>query len=331
MDSKTLSRREFLSEVAQVAAGVGIQSIAGDPIVGIILSSSDYARSAVLTAEQSMQPKYVEDVLNGAELETTPLYSVSELDVLRSDGTTVSLVKTEVQNYDTFNIRIPSGRPEDILRAYPDNYIVVGPTGYKTGDYYRKNLSMGHPVVDFSTPAMTTNGEWLGPSDIVDRFPGLSQDINNASGGYYIDKVGNFVITDKAGLETAKSMHIPFAQLVYYIDNVNKDLVLNQTWTNKFKQNVRIGDTTYYWSMYVQVPNGAGVRTLILTCQDKMVPISNMIEVVEKLSPNGQYKIALADGGNGSTVLTNNNAYGVNGYNTHLTPMAPVFIPKNQL
>lgn len=346
---ETISRRKFLADAGTLAAGAGtlaagflvgagttfpiVDEITGHKISKTIEETaggaSDYATSAALTEKQQLVPVGVSHIEGEEVIEENEIFTNSALTVELDNGEKVTLKKLTVgPKANAYNINLKKKRPELLAYAYNGD-IVVGPGGTKLGKYHRYGLKPnGISDVSLEYPARSSRGKEYGPSDIVDRFPGLGEDLNNASGGYYIEN-GKFVITDKKGLEVAKAFNIQFAQLVYYIDDANKDLVLEQTWSNKFGQDVAIGDTSYYWSMYAQVPNGrGGVDTFILT-SETMVPISQMVETVRLLSPTGEFKIALADGGNGSSVITKSSngvsANGVNKFDTHLTPMTLVF------
>jgi len=331
----TISRRKIL-----IAGGLSMLNLALDnPVLSFVTSIgtkvgglTDYSKSAIETKHQELSGATVVGITNEQLLLKDPLFTVSNIGYEQSDGTFGFVYKTTIgKEAKALNLKVANNDPNSLLQISRTG-MLIAPIGYKEGAYYRFKNSRGNSTVRLMYPALTTNGLKLGSNEIVDRFPGLGEDLNRASGGYYINN-GSLKLTDKNGLQTAKDMNIPFAQMVYYMDQDNSDIILNATWSKSFDADVKIGDTAYYWSLYGQVINKLGINeTFILTSADNMVPISHMIQLVQAYSIDGNFKAVLSDGGNGSSIVYRTSddpklgAIGVNGFDTHLSPMALAFV-----
>lgn len=340
-----ITRRDFLQyagiTTAAAAAGIAAKN------VGKILPIAQGMRE-VAESHLESRKNYEHDTLSivKTELEReAQSYRVLRVFVKGSESGHTTNLALHILDQNNAQAEIspnPTLHREELL-SEQEPEILIGSVTYLSGSYHRDDLNAGENI-GFQLPVIDSDNTSYGPQKIVDRFPGYGEEINRASGGITIQN-GSIKIVDKASLQAALEQSTPSMQMVYYVDEQNIEQVLNQTWQHfslpgpakkLFDTTLPIGNTTYWWSAYVQVENSDGSwTTTIIVADDKkeMCPIWYIAKLAEALSSTGRFKIALADAGNGSTVLGKDEngtfANGVNGFDTHLTPATINIRPNN--
>lgn len=336
--SKSVTRREFLSFVFGAGTAVLLDSLTGHPIAkaasfGIdkFAGAIEVAQSKALSTESylGVRPKLVEI----SEIYLGKTYSVQRrhYDAGRDVPSTIrtfSLVAVNMlRNASSQIVTVPDCMRERLAQKKSGEFI-SGPIGYVSGDYHRSLYKKDSVGIVSDLPIQTSNHIHLGPNVIVERFPGLDENINDASGGVYIEE-GKLKIARRELLATKAKEGHPFAQLVYYIDNYNEELVLQQTWSH-WGTKTHIRDTAYYWGAYVNYQSNGKPCTSYIVADKEMIPIEFLVNAAKELGEDRHYQLALADAGNGSSILCKRQsgeltAYGINGLETHLVPASIVF------
>ncbi|MFH1601475.1 MAG: hypothetical protein ABIB61_00780 [Candidatus Shapirobacteria bacterium] len=331
--STKISRRKFLAGVGATAGVAMIDSLtnqrfskaAGSKVAGALEVSRSLRESAADYRLDEVSISQQEEVLS------EPSFQIERL-----------LVKVKGENRDfeavlaTFNPQAQASiektedfRRESLLAAKQPR--LVGPVGYLQGDYHRDAVvSEQERRVSLKLAGRDSRGENYGENEIVDRFPGLRPEINSASGGLIIDQQGKVRLGNKKELIQAQSEGRPFLQMVYYLDNQNQEQVLSQKW-HHFGKELEIGNTSYFFGAYVEYVKEGAWRSGYVVFDKDMVPIRHLVKLVEGLSETSDFRLALADAGNGSSLLVSSDkleeskaAYGVNEFNTHYSPLGVV-------
>lgn len=303
--------------------------------------------SEVARSHAASHEKFIEDNLHivGTELEREAnTFKVLRIYMQGTETGHRTNVAAHVfdQRVSAVNITPISSLYREELLHTTEQEMLIGPVTYLSGQYHRDDEQAGVNV-GFQLPVTDSNRNHFGPLEVVDRFPGRGEDLNTASGGLAIID-GYLHVVNKQELNDALRRGDPGMQMVYYIDEQNAEKVLNETWQHfslpgplkeAFDTTLPIGNTTYWWSAYVQTENSDGTwadSIIVADDKDAMCPIWFIAKLAQGLSETGRYKIALADAGNGSTVLGKDNngqfANGVNEFDTHLTPAAITITPR---
>jgi len=338
-----ISRRGFIKFAGLAGAGIAAT------VAGRKLNKSPIAQGMREVAESHLESRteYQSDTLEIVRTEIehrTRTFRVLRAFIKGSESGHTTNLALHILDPENAFVEIspnPTLYREDLL-SNQDTEGLVGSVTYLSGHYHRDDPNAGENI-GFQLPVIDNEHTSYGPQEVVDRFPGYGEDINRASGGITIQE-GSLVIVDKHGLQEALNQGDPTMQMVYYLDEQNVDQTLNQTWqhfslpgpTKKlFDTTLPIGNTTYWWSAYVQAENEDGSWTtaiIVADDKDEMCPIWYIAKIAQEISATGRYKIALADAGNGSTVLGKDAdgtfANGVNGFDTHLAPAAITIKPK---
>jgi hypothetical protein len=313
-EEKKLSRREFLRAAGAVAVGFGTRAVAESPFGQAVGKLAKGGMEGALELKTSFSLSNKEHSANKIEI-------VGSEPLLREDHFFAERLSIRVegngQNFKpalfVFNKEtqyaikeLPDNRRESLLNEIGP--LLSGPVGYVKGDYRRADGE--GKKVEFA-------------SAVTDRFPGFSESLNEASGGIRI-RNGQMEIVGKSGLLTAQAEKDPFVSLLFYLDEKSKDQFLSAKWQH-FGKEFSIGDTAYNWGAYIEYQRGGEKVTGFIVNDKEMTPISDFVKVVEALSDDGNFKMALADAGNGSSMIGKGSdghkfAFGVGGDNTHFVP-----------
>lgn len=219
-ESKFMSRRDFLKWGWRGALATGAvlayDSITGGNLVG---QAADKLVSAaeVIESQQKSKAEYQQDKLTIKErnvLLDEPKFKVERLnvDVEGSDSSFNPVLITFTESSEASIQTVPDLHRETVLYK-SEGSTIVGPVGYVEGDYHRKEHNI-NPSVTLKYPGRTSVGTQLGPNEFINRFPGLSDSLNQASGGVVINS-GRLEVVNKSGLERAHTSGEPYLQMVY--------------------------------------------------------------------------------------------------------------------
>ena len=175
------------------------------------------------------------------------------------------------------------------------NFCLVLPLGYLN------DQTISNP--EFLYPTKTNDGRFVSPNHLIkDRFVGKNSEINLASGGLYIDKNGKIQLVNKDDLNSAMNSNVGFAQMVYYLNQNNKDQILQEHWEH-FGTETVIGNTEYMWSAYLQNDKTTSFMT---TSMDDNIPLSAFVEVANLMN-KGDFEMVLTDSGYGGGLFYKEN------------------------
>lgn len=146
----------------------------------------------------------------------------------------------------------------------------------------------------------------MGGAQIIDRFPGLDEGINDQfSGGLIIDDGGAIRIGDKRELSEAMRKSKPIAQLFYSWWSESADGLMELRWHHHSVAQ-RIGGSIHGWSWYLQAndkifflsPKSLGIKNYYF-------PLEYVNMINNTLVQGGQWKTSLADSGFGGGFVLN--------------------------
>ncbi|MBN1162758.1 hypothetical protein JXA34_03380 [Patescibacteria group bacterium] len=338
-EKKEMSRREFIRLSLGALGALGTAATVGALVkelgdekkrkkyVSKVIGVSEVGRSFI-ESHRSYETDRVEIVQEEA-LRETELYSISRLTVnVEGSGKPFHPVKVTFNGtYQAHLAEVPSTYKRDLLNSENSGNsenLLVCPTTYVVGRYHYDELEGGEtPILDTGLTTMVSLGITFGPAAVEDRFPGLSPEINEASGG--IALVDNKLrLCNKTELIRYKAQKTPHMQMVFYVDQDNETYLLKEKWRH-FAFEAEIGNTSYYWGAYYEIPTKTGTETGFIVVDQEMVPLTNLVKTVKAMSETGEYKFVLVDAGNGSSILGKEGneefAYGANEFETHLSPV----------
>jgi len=334
IEEKRISRRSFLKAATLLTAGgvmsaVELNIASKGRLFNLIGKTIEEAPDIIKARQESKIDHFCEQVMGTESIETVEnndLFIVLRPKIWFGNKTT-RWVHDPVLTFFKPRARavlenVPNGKREILIETI-QSPVFLGPIGNVTGDYDRNLID---PGVNLNTlfPSRVSSGQRFGPQRLVDRFPGFGDDVNKASGGIVIrNGVLNIVNRDGLVTEVATGSD-PFFQSVYYFDESNTPRVLKESW-QVHKQKFVIGNTHFFYAAYFQIKLGREPVSGFIVNDKSTMALSNFIRTVASMSDGGSYKIALVDGGNGSSAFircTDNQVkvFGRNGSDDHLIP-----------